>query len=931
MTTAPPPPPQTGGDSTPRPIQDEMRESYLSYAMSVIVSRALPDVRDGLKPVQRRILYAMHDMGIRPGSQYRKSARIVGEVLGKFHPHGDASVYDALVRMAQPFSMRAPLIDGQGNFGSIDGDPPAAMRYTEARLTAIADEMLADIDQQTVNYSDNFDDSIKEPRVLPSRMPNLLVNGSSGIAVGMATNMPPHNLGEICDAVCHVIDHPDCDVDQLMAIVPGPDFPTSARIRGVSGIRDMYATGRGRVVMEAVTEIEEMRNNRQRIVVSELPFQVNKATMVEKIAGLVRDKTLVGISDIRDESDRRGIRVVIELSRNAQATVILNNLFKRTALRSSFNAIMLALVDGQPQELSLKELIRNFVLHREDVIRRRTEYQLGRARDRAHIVEGLLKALDAIDAIIETIRNSQDVETARNNLVQTFDLTEIQAQAILDMQLRRLAALERQRLDEEYNDLLATIAELEDLLQNPQKIRNEIKKETREVKRKHANGRRTVIIPEELQEQSIEQFIVQEDVVVTLSQRGYIKRVPINTYRTQRRGGKGVRGANNRDDDAVMQIAVVNTHDQLLFFTNKGRVYPLNVYETPNDSGRTARGTLLVNLIPLQPGEQVQTMLPASRDEYNSLYIFATRQGRLNALRPGQLKNLRKSGLIAMKTQDGDELIAVRPVASDASIVMVTEQGQALLCPVSSIPERNRNAAGVIGMRFKDEFGGKDRVVAMDVVNNPEDEYLLVVSEKGYGKATPLYNSKGEAVYRETNRGGMGVKTFAVDQSDKPTGPVVDAKVVNSADMNEEEGHEVFIISSQGQVVRINLSEVKVVNTRQTKGVIIWRERSGDDSVVSIYCFRANDYSQDDPTRQNGTEPAGSALAEAEAVAAVADSQYDEEESELDEAEMPEDAGDAELPDDVDEDDVDEDEDEDEDDDDGDEPQAHTNGQAPLL
>ena len=388
MTTAPPPPPQTGGDSTPRPIQDEMRESYLSYAMSVIVSRALPDVRDGLKPVQRRILYAMHDMGIRPGSQYRKSARIVGEVLGKFHPHGDASVYDALVRMAQPFSMRAPLIDGQGNFGSIDGDPPAAMRYTEARLTAIADEMLADIDQQTVNYSDNFDDSIKEPRVLPSRMPNLLVNGSSGIAVGMATNMPPHNLGEICDAVCHVIDHPDCDVDQLMAIVPGPDFPTSARIRGVSGIRDMYATGRGRVVMEAVTEIEEMRNNRQRIVVSELPFQVNKATMVEKIAGLVRDKTLVGISDIRDESDRRGIRVVIELSRNAQATVILNNLFKRTALRSSFNAIMLALVDGQPQELSLKELIRNFVLHREDVIRRRTEYQLGRARDRAHIVEG---------------------------------------------------------------------------------------------------------------------------------------------------------------------------------------------------------------------------------------------------------------------------------------------------------------------------------------------------------------------------------------------------------------------------------------------------------------------------------------------------------------------------------------------------------------
>ena len=514
MTTAPPQ--QPGGEFTLRPIEDEMRESYLSYAMSVIVARALPDVRDGLKPVQRRILYAMHDMGIRPGSQYRKSARIVGEVLGKFHPHGDGSVYDALVRMAQVFSMRAPLIDGQGNFGSIDGDPPAAMRYTEARLAAIADEMLADIDQQTVDFSDNFDDSLKEPQVLPARMPNLLINGSSGIAVGMATNMPPHNLDEICDAINYVIDHPTCNVDQLMEIVPAPDFPTSGRIRGVAGVRDMYATGRGRVVMEAVTEIEDMpgrNSNRQRIIISELPYQVNKATLVEKIANLVRDKTLVGITEIRDESDRRGIRVVIELARSAQPTVILNNLYKRTALRSSFNAIMLALVDGQPQELPLKDLINHFITHREDVIRRRTEYQLGRARDRAHIVEGLLKALDAIDAIIETIRNSQDVETARNNLVQQFDLSEIQAQAILDMQLRRLAALERQRLDEEYNDLLATITRLEDLLQNPQKIRAEIKRETREVKRKHADPRRTVIIPEELQEQSIEQFIVQEDVV----------------------------------------------------------------------------------------------------------------------------------------------------------------------------------------------------------------------------------------------------------------------------------------------------------------------------------------------------------------------------------------------------------------------------------
>ena len=912
MTTAPPQ--QPGGEFTLRPIEDEMRESYLSYAMSVIVARALPDVRDGLKPVQRRILYAMHDMGIRPGSQYRKSARIVGEVLGKFHPHGDGSVYDALVRMAQLFSMRAPLIDGQGNFGSIDGDPPAAMRYTEARLAAIADEMLADIDQQTVDFSDNFDDSLKEPQVLPARMPNLLVNGSSGIAVGMATNMPPHNLGEICDAINYVIDHPTCNVDQLMEIVPAPDFPTAGRIRGVAGVRDMYATGRGRVVMEAVTEIEDMpgrNSNRQRIIISELPYQVNKATLVEKIASLVRDKTIVGITEIRDESDRRGIRVVIELARSAQPTVILNNLYKRTALRSSFNAIMLALVDGQPQELPLKDLINHFITHREDVIRRRTEYQLGRARDRAHIVEGLLKALDAIDAIIETIRNSQDVETARNNLVQQFDLSEIQAQAILDMQLRRLAALERQRLDEEYNDLLATISRLEDLLQNPQKIRAEIKRETREVKRKHADPRRTEIIREELQEQSIEQFIVQEDVVVTLSQRGYIKRVPISTYRNQRRGGKGVRGANNRDDDAIMQIAVVNTHEQLLFFTNKGRVYPLSVYETPNDTGRTARGTLLVNLIPLQPNEHVQTMLPASRDEYNRLYVFATRNGRVNALRPGQLQNLRKSGLIAMKVLDGDELVAVRPAHSDASIVLVTEQGQALLCPVTSIPERNRNATGVIGIKFKDEFGGKDRVVALDVVNDPEDEYLLVVSEKGYGKATPLCNSKGEPVYRETNRGGMGVKTFAVDQGDKPTGPVVDAKIVTSAEMNDEEGHEVFIISARGQVVRIDLAEIKVVNTRQTKGVIVWRERGGDDSVVSIYCFRATDYSQEDPAVQDGAS--GTALEQAEEVAAQADSQYEYD-----------DAGDEvtgkETPDDI-----------IVDDDDDDDADTHINGQAPLL
>ncbi len=877
MTTAPPA--GHGGQFTNIAIEDEMRTSYLSYAMSVIVSRALPDVRDGLKPVQRRILYAMHDMGIRPGSQYRKSARIVGEVLGKFHPHGDSSVYDALVRMAQPFSMRSPLIDGQGNFGSIDGDPPAAMRYTEARLAAIADEMLADIDQQTVDTSDNFDDSLKEPTVLPARMPNLLLNGSSGIAVGMATNMPPHNLGEICDAVCYLIDNPACDVDQLMNIVPGPDFPTAARIRGVAGIRDMYATGRGRIIMEAVTEIEETRQNRQRIVVSELPYQVNKANLVEKIANLVRDKTLVGITEIRDESDRRGIRVVIELSRNAQATVILNNLYKRTALRSSFNAIMLALVDGQPQELSLKDLITHFITHREDVIRRRTEYQLSRARDRAHIVEGLLKALDAIDAIIETIRNSQDVETARNNLVQVFDLTEIQAQAILDMQLRRLAALERQKLDEEYNDLLNTISQLEDLLQNPQKIRAEIKRETRELKRKHANARRTELYAAELQEQSIEQFITQEDVVVTLSQRGYIKRVPISTYRNQRRGGKGVRGANNRDDDALMQLEVVSTHDQLLFFTNKGRVYPLNVYETPSDAGRTARGMLLVNLVKLQPGEQVQTMLPARRGEYNHLYIFATRRGQVMALHPGEFNNLRQSGLNAVKIKDGDELIGVKPVRESSSVILVTEQGKALRCPVSEITPHKRGTSGVIGMRIDSQ----DKVVALEVVANQEDEYLLVVSEKGFGKATPLYNREEDKdIYRDQHRGGEGKATFKIVRGgQKPTGLIVDAKIITSAELNDDEGHELFIISSRAQVIRMDLTQVRKNKDPNTRGPRLWEEteRTGDDSVVSIACFRANDYSQDDPTRTNGH--AADVLEQATEIAAEADSQYDAEEPDV--------------------------------------------------
>ena len=588
MVTATPPPP--GGQIRPVQIQEEMRTSYLTYAMSVIVSRALPDVRDGLKPVQRRILYAMEEMGIRSNTSYKKSARIVGEVLGKYHPHGESSVYDALVRMAQSFSLRYPLVDGQGNYGSVDGDPPAAMRYTEARLANIAQELLADIDLDTVDFRSNFDDSLEEPVVLPSRMPNMLLNGATGIAVGMATNIPPHNLNEICDAVIHVIENPDCTTDDLLKLVPGPDFPTAGIIRGTAGIVEAYNTGRGRIMMEAATEIEEYRGGRERIIISELPYQVNKANLVEKIAQLVRDKRIDGISDIRDESDRQGMRMVIELRRDAQANIVLNNLFKHTTLRTSFNVIMLALVDGQPQVLPLKRSLTLFVDHRRVVIRRRSEFLLKRAQDRDHIVQGLLLALDRMDEVITIIRASQDVEAARNNLMQTLDLTQVQAQAILDMQLRRLAALERERLDNEHRELMNTIASLEDLLASPSKILEQVKSETEKLKKDYGDARRTVIDPQELGGQTDEEFVTHQDMVVTLSQRGYIKRVPCDTYRTQHRGGKGVRGQTTREGDGLSLILVADNHDLLLFFTDRGRVYAIKGYELPPDTSRATRG-----------------------------------------------------------------------------------------------------------------------------------------------------------------------------------------------------------------------------------------------------------------------------------------------------------------------------------------------------
>ena len=827
MVTATPPP---AGRILPIRIEEEMRTSYLSYAMSVIVSRALPDVRDGLKPVQRRILYAMHEMGMRPNQAHRKSARIVGEVLGKYHPHSDTPVYDALVRMAQLFSMRYPLIDGQGNFGSVDGDPPAAMRYTEARLAAIADELLADIDLNTVDFSQNFDDSLHEPQVLPSRLPNLLVNGATGIAVGMATNLPPHNLSEVCDAVCHVIDHPDCVTEDLMKLVPGPDFPTSGVIRGVQGIVDAYTTGRGRIIMEAVTEIEEMRGGRQRILVTELPYQVNKANLVEKIAHLVRDKRIEGISDIRDESDRQGMRIVIELRRDAQANIVLNNLLRHTALRTSFNAIMLALVEGQPQVLPLKRALTLFVEHRQEVIRRRSEELLRRARDRDHILQGLLLALDVMDQVITIIRSSDTADAARTNLMDELDLTQIQAQAILDMQLRRLAALERERLEKEHNDLLKTIANLEELLSSPARILNEIKKETRKLKRDFGDARRTRIEREEVGEQSAEQFIPHQDVLITLSQKGYIKRIPCDTYRTQNRGGKGVRGMTTREDDALMDLVLVDTHDTLLFFTNRGRVYPLRAFQIPGDTSRVSRGTLLVNLIPIARNEQVQAMLPVKNARDSAMMILATKMGEIKALKEGELTNIRASGLIVMNLEEGDELVSVAKLGDSDEIIMVSEQGKAARFQVRNHPDdkknltpRSRSAGGVRGMKLS----GDDKVVGMaPVIPNGN---LLVVSRRGYGKSTPLdkYPVKG--------RGTQGVITFRVDDQ---TESIAAARVVT-----DDEGQEVFIISAKAQVVRINLQDVKVTDGRRTKGVIIWRDREPDDCVASVACFQETDYS----------------------------------------------------------------------------------------
>ncbi len=817
----------------PTQIVDEMRSSYLDYAMSVIVARALPDIRDGLKPVQRRILYAMQDLGMRPNVQHKKSARLVGEVLGKWHPHGEGAVYDAQVRMAQPFTLRVPLVDGQGNFGSVDNDPPAAMRYTEARMAAVAEEMLANIDQDTVDFIDNFDATLQEPTVLPTRIPNLLVNGASGIAVGMATNIPPHNLTEVCDAVIYLVDHPNATIEELMAFVKGPDFPTGGTIMGAAGIRDAYSTGRGQVIVRAKAEIEPMRlSNRMQIIVSELPYQVNKAALISKIAALAKDRKLEGISDIRDESDRQGMRIVMELRSGVQPRVVLNNLYKFTAMQSTFSANMLALVDGMPRVITLRQALRHFLEFRREVIRRRTEFELKKARQRVHILAGLRIAISHLDEVIQLIRNSESAQAAKQQLIARFGLDDDQSQAILDMQLRRLAALEREQLEKEYQDIRQAIREMEELLADDRKVLNEIKKELRQVKKKHGDDRRTDI-SQEAHDLSREELEAHEQIVVTLSQSGYIKRIPANTYRNQHRGGKGVGGMTTRDDDAVKHLLVVDTHDRLLFFTNKGRVYSLTAFELRADTSRNTRGVPVVNVISAGSTENVTALIGMSDEEFQSedhVLVLATSRGKVKRIALSTVANVRPSGYNMMNLVDDDELVSVRPAGPKDDIILVTRNGRALLFGQKEIRlYKSRGGMGVKGINLIDD----DRVISMDV--GTEDTRLLVISKLGFGKITPLSSYR-----RYENKGGQGVKTFKITDE---TGPIADAKLI-------DDSKEVYIVSEHAQVLRTNLSEIRNTSGRNTKGVTIFKPAEGD-AVASISCVSDLNLRDDAPKPAN--------------------------------------------------------------------------------
>jgi DNA gyrase subunit A len=792
-------------------IEDEMKKSYLEYSMSVIVGRALPDIRDGLKPVHRRVLYAMYDLKNFFNRPYKKSARVVGDVIGKYHPHGDTAVYDTIVRMAQGFSMRYPLVDGQGNFGSIDGDPPAAMRYTEVRMARVTDEFLSDIDKETVDFIPTYDGSLSEPVVLPSRIPNLLVNGSAGIAVGMATNIPPHNLSEICQAVERIIDNPDIPLRELMELVPGPDFPTAGFICGRRGIREAYESGRGIIKMRARAFVEKVGHNRERIVISEIPYQVNKGKLLEKLGEQVREKKIEGISEIRDESDREGMRIVIEVKRDAVALVILNRLYKFTQLETSFGIIFLTIVNGRPQVLSLKEILEHFIGYRREIVVRRTRYELKKAEARAHILEGLKKALEFLDDVIELIRSSSDAKEAKIRLMSDFGFSEIQAQAILDMRLQRLTGLERDKINAEYNDLIKDIARFKEILGNPAMVLQIIKNELKEIKELYGDERRTEIL-EDVDDIDMEDLIAEEDMVVTISHNGYIKRNPISLYRAQRRGGKGMTGARPEGEDFVEHLFVASSHDYFLFFSNKGRVYWKKVHEIP-EAGRMSKGKAIVNLLDLKKGERVATILPVRDYEEGKYVVMATKEGLVKKTELTAYSHPRSIGTIGVKIREGDELIAVRVSSGDQDIFLTTREGKSIRFSESELRSMGRVSSGIIGIRM----AAGNEVVGMETIG--EGATILTVTENGYGKRTRTDE------YPRQGKGGMGVLTIKTSERNGP--------VVYSYQVNEQD--QLMIITEHGKIIRLRAGDISVIG-RNTQGVKLIDLGEGE-KVVGVAKF----------------------------------------------------------------------------------------------
>ncbi len=835
----------------PIDLEHEMKTSFISYAMAVIVSRALPDVRDGLKPVHRRILYAMNELGMTPDKPFRKSARLVGDVLGKYHPHGDSSVYDAMVRLAQDFNIRYPLVEGQGNFGSVDGDGAAAMRYTEARMEKLTLHLLGEIDKDTVDFYPNFDETLLQPVVLPARYPNLLVNGSSGIAVGMATNVPPHNLKEVIDGCIHMIDNPDCTVDDLMQFIKAPDFPTGGIILGHSGVRAAYHTGRGRIVVRARTEIEAMPNNRNRIVVTEIPYMVNKARLVEKIAELVHEKRLEGISDIRDESDRKGMRIVIELKKDVHPTVVLNYLYKHTSMQETFGANMLALVDGVPKVLNLREILYHYIRHQKEVVTRRTQYDLAKAEARAHILEGLIKALDHIDEIVQIIKTSEDTPTARERLMETFAFSDKQAQAILDMRLARLTGLERDKLMAEYDELMKTIAYLRSLLADEALLMGVIKDEMGAIRDKFADDRRTELTHME-GEIDIEDLIQADDMVVTMSHMGYVKRLPKSTYRAQHRGGKGVTGMATRDEDFVERMIVVNTHDEIMFFTNRGRVYNLKCYQIP-EAGRTARGMAIVNLLQVAGDEKITAMIPVPKGMEEHYLVMMTKNGMIKRTPYSEFANLRKAGLIAITLKDDDELRSVNLTDGNMSMIIASRLGRSLRFHESAIRIIGRTGMGVHAMRLK----AGDELIDMSMLL--EGQQVLAITTNGYGKRTDPDQ------YREQGRNGMGIR--AMNLTDK-TGELAAHLAVNVDE-------DILLITDDGTVIRMAVADIRE-SGRNTQGVRLMRISEGA-KIVSV--ARAEQEQEEEETvlpveLAEGGGDAGSDLdydTESDAVAGEAD------------------------------------------------------------